>query len=404
MEATDLDQFRHARELNALRIVALARLGVAVVMIVAAHVGLKPKWPQFAWVPWAYGLIAVVAAVLLFTARSHYLVASRMQLVLVIIDVSAIFTFKVISADGAYVPLLVLTLLPIMVVLDVSWRRAAVALALIAVTFAVEIYTDPVMQTQIGFGRTTLATVVFVFLCCTVWLAVYAQGRQLDEIANLSASRQALLVDIMAASDEQQRMISEYIHDGPLQAVLMARQDITAALKKNPDIALERALTGLREATDQMRQATFELHPAVLGGAGLARALTQLSDANSERSGIDITADVGPSRSDATDATDAADAIVFAVARELLSNVVRHSRATRATLTLTVVDGSYHLDVADDGVGISPDAAVNRLRKGHIGLASQRARIEAAGGTLRIVDVPHGGARIAVTVPMAALT
>ncbi len=394
LEAADLDQIRHSRELNALRIVALARLGVAAVMIIATHVGLKPKWPQFSWVPYAYGVIAVVAVVLLFSTRSHYLVASRMQLVLVIIDVAAIFTYKIISADGAYVPLLVLMLLPIMVVLDVSWRRATVALAVIAGTFAVEIYTDPVMRDQIGFARMTLATVIFVFLCCTVWLAVYAQGRQLDEIARLSASRQALLVDIMTASDEQQRVISEFIHDGPLQSVLMARQDIMSVLKRNPDEALERALAGLRGATDQMRQATFELHPAVLAGAGLARAVTQLADANSERSGIDITTDIDYPNPDLTDP------IVFAVARELLSNIVRHSRATRATVTLKATDGVCHLDVVDDGIGIAADAAVNRLRKGHIGLASQRARIEAAGGTLQILEVPNG-THVAVTVPLA---
>ncbi len=395
MEAPDLDQIRHARELSALRIVALARLGVATVMIVAAHVGLKPKWLDFGWVPWVYGFVAICAAALLFSGKSHYLVVARMQLVLLIIDVTAIFIFKVVSADGAYVPLMVMMLLPIMVVLDVSWRRAAVALIVIAGTFTVEIYTDPVMRSQIGVGRMTLATVLFLFLCCTVWLAVYAQGRQLDEIAHLSASRQALLVDIMTASDEQQRTVSEYIHDGPLQSVLMARQDIVAVLKKRPDEALERALAGLREATDQMREATFELHPAVLAGAGLARALTQLADATSARSGIDITTEIDYPHSDATDP------IVFAVARELLSNVVRHSRATRATLTCKAVDGACHLDVVDDGIGLSAEAAARRLALGHIGLASQRARIEAAGGGMRIVPTSTG-THIAVCVPTAA--
>jgi two-component system NarL family sensor kinase len=180
---------------------------------------------------------------------------ARLQLALVILDVTAIFTYKVAAADGAYTPLLILTLLPIMVLLDVSWRRAAVALVVIAGTFAVEIFTDHVLLAQVGYGRATLLTVVFGFLCCTAFLAVRAQARQLDEITQLSASRQALLVDSMRASDDQQRRISEYIHDGPLQSVLMARQDLVSVLKKRPDEALERALAGLREATDQMREA-----------------------------------------------------------------------------------------------------------------------------------------------------
>ncbi|MGI9126447.1 MAG: sensor histidine kinase, partial [Mycobacterium sp.] len=321
------------------------------------------------------------------------LVISRTQLILLVIDVAAIFTYKVSTADGTYVPLLVLTLLPIMVVLDVSWRRAAAALVVIAATFAVEIFTDPMVIAEAGRGRAAMATVIFVFLCGTVFLAVFAQSRQLDEITDLSASRQELLVDLMTASDDQQRRISEYIHYGPLQSVLMARQDIVSVLKKQPSEALERALAGLQDATAQMREATFELHPAVLGGAGLGRAVQQLVTANSERSGIDITADIDYSGGDARDS------MVFAVARELVSNVVRHSKATRARVSLRGADGVCHLDVVDEGVGLSGQDVLQRLRQGHIGIASQRSRIEAAGGEMRVVPVPVG-THISVTLPM----
>lgn len=393
MPVNELDQIRRSRELAALRIVAAARLGVAAVMIAATYVGQKPKWPQFNWVPWFYAVAGVIAAVLLFSPVHPRLSIGRLQLILLILDVTAIFTFKIAAADGAYTPLLILTLLPIMVLLDVSWRRAAVALAVIAGTFAVEVFTDHVLLAQVGNGRAILLTVVFGFLCCTAFLAVRAQARQLDEITSLSASRQALLVDLMKASDEQQRRISEYIHDGPLQSVLMARQDVTSVQKKQPNEALERALTGLKDATDQMREATFELHPAVLAGAGLARAVQQIATANSARSGIDITTDID------YPVGNPVDPMVFSVARELVSNVVRHSKATRATVSLRAVDGVCRLDVVDDGVGISQQDALQRLREGHIGIASQRARIEAAGGEIRSLAVPSG-THIQVTVPL----
>lgn len=392
---SELELIRRARELAALRIVAVARLGVAAVMVAATFVGPAPKWRQFDWVPWVYAVVAVVAATLLFSGAHRRLMVPRTQLVLLVVDVVAIFTYKVAAADGAFVPLLVLSLLPIMVMLEVSWRRAAGALLVIAGTFAVEMYTDPVLLAGLGRGPATVATAIFGLLCCTAFLAVRAQSRQLDEIADLSVSRQALLVDLMTASDEQQRTISEYIHDGPLQSVLMARQDIVAVLKRHPDDALERALAGLKDATEQMREATFELHPAVLGGAGLGRALQQLVTASSARSGIDITAEIDYPGGDDRDP------MVFAVARELLSNVVRHSKATRARITLQCAEGAYRLDIVDDGIGISEEAARRRLGQGHIGLASQRARIEAAGGELRVLPAP-AGAHIAVTLPMAA--
>lgn len=397
VDGTEVDDVRRARELSAMRVVAVVRVGVAAVMIAAAKVGQPPKWPQFNWLPWLYAIVGVVAVVLLFSSAQRRLVVPRVQLGLLILDVAVIFTYKVCAADGTYVPLLVLTLLPIMVLLDVSWRRAAVALAVIAGTFAVEIFTDHVFLAEAGRGRAAMATAVFVFLCGTSFLAVRIQGRHIDEISRLSASRQALLVDLMAAAEDQQRRISEYIHDGPLQSVLMARQDISAVRKKQPDEGLDRALAGLKDATDQMREATFELHPAVLAGAGLARAVQQLATANSDRSGIDITTDID------YPVADLADPMIFAVARELLSNVVRHSRATRASISLRADDGVCRLDVVDDGVGMSAGDALHRLREGHIGIASQRARIEAAGGSMTSVAVPSG-THIAVRVPLTGQT
>ncbi|WP_444511661.1 ATP-binding protein, partial [Pseudomonas aeruginosa] len=76
------------------------------------------------------------------------------------------------------------------------------------------------------------------------------------------------------------------------------------------------------------------------------------------------------------------DPIVFGVVRELLSNVVRHSGATTASVRLGITDEKCVLDVADDGVGVTGDTMARRLGEGHIGLASHRARVDAAGGVL----------------------
>jgi two-component system NarL family sensor kinase len=93
------------------------------------------------------------------------------------------------------------------------------------------------------------------------------------------------------------------------------------------------------------------------------------------------------------------DPILFGVVRELLSNVARHSRAGAASVKLEVTDGVARMDVVDDGIGITADAAARRLAQGHIGLASHRARVQAAGGTLTIVDEPVG-AHLRVELPL----
>ena len=79
------------------------------------------------------------------------------------------------------------------------------------------------------------------------------------------------------------------------------------------------------------------------------------------------------------------DALLFSAARELLSNVVKHAGASRASIAVGLYGDSARLVVTDDGKGITDGARNKSLEAGHIGLHSQRLRIEAAGGTLTVV-------------------
>ena len=62
-------------------------------------------------------------------------------------------------------------------------------------------------------------------------------------------------------------------------------------------------------------------------------------------------------------------------------------------------NGSLELLVEDDGSGFPPELLTERLAEGHVGLASQRVRIEAAGGTMDIDSVAGAGTRVAIRLP-----
>ena len=57
------------------------------------------------------------------------------------------------------------------------------------------------------------------------------------------------------------------------------------------------------------------------------------------------------------------------------------------------------LAVEDDGRGFPPEELAERLANGHVGLASQRVRVEAAGGSMRIASSPGEGTRVAIRLP-----
>ena len=93
------------------------------------------------------------------------------------------------------------------------------------------------------------------------------------------------------------------------------------------------------------------------------------------------------------------DPLLFTAARELLTNVVRHSHASRLTVRLFEIGKEIELAVEDDGRGFPPERLAEQLADGHVGLASQRVRIEAAGGSMHIASSPGEGTRVAIRLP-----
>ena len=93
------------------------------------------------------------------------------------------------------------------------------------------------------------------------------------------------------------------------------------------------------------------------------------------------------------------DQLLFSAVRELVANVVRHAKARVLSVTLRPVGDEVLLVVEDDGAGLEPERLGERLADGHIGLASQRVRIESAGGHMSVVSRPGLGTRAEVRLP-----
>ncbi len=78
---------------------------------------------------------------------------------------------------------------------------------------------------------------------------------------------------------------------------------------------------------------------------------------------------------------------------------MRHAQATEVTLFLGEADGELELAVADNGRGFPIEQLAERLADGHIGLATQRVRVEAAGGRMDVVSSPGAGTRVVIHLP-----
>jgi two-component system NarL family sensor kinase len=397
----ELDRVRRAHQLRSYRFASVLRIGVVGLMVFAMVIGTnRSEWTRQSVLVVVYAAAAVCALILAFapfrrgTGKGRLSEMGRLEpFAFTVIDVVTLTVFQLLSTNGIS-PLLIMTMLPILVGLDVSSRRAGVVLAFSMGGFALAVLEDPEMVKDIGWAQAAFRFVLYGFLCATAFVVVRIEERHTRSVAGLSALREELLAQTMTASDLLHRRIAGSIHDGPLQDILAVRQDIVeldAAFPGDPRVG--RALTGLQDASKQLRQATFQLHPAVLEQVGLAAAVRQLASDAAQRSGIDVSTDIDyPIRNEI-------DPMVFGAVRELLSNVVRHSRANRASVTIGITDGTCVLRVKDDGVGLSGEAMARRLGEGHIGLASHRARVEAAGGTFVFLDSP-AGTHVCVKLPL----
>jgi two-component system NarL family sensor kinase len=139
----------------------------------------------------------------------------------------------------------------------------------------------------------------------------------------------------------------------------------------------------------------FELHPYVLEEAGLDAALRSLAQQAATRGRLDLRLDLRYRKHHVEDQ------LVFSAARELLANVVRHAEASRVTVRLAETNGNLELVVEDDGHGFPPERLAERLADGHVGLASQRVRVEAAGGHMDVASTPGTGTRVSISLPSA---
>jgi two-component system, NarL family, sensor kinase len=81
------------------------------------------------------------------------------------------------------------------------------------------------------------------------------------------------------------------------------------------------------------------------------------------------------------------------------AHVIEHAEATTVRVELGEVGDELALVVEDDGHGFNPKQLASRLADGHVGLASQRVRIEAAGGSMSVASGPGRGTRVEIRVP-----
>jgi signal transduction histidine kinase len=207
----------------------------------------------------------------------------------------------------------------------------------------------------------------------------------------------------LAVVDERER-ISKDLHDGIIQnmyAVGLSLEDVAELMDDDRAEAaarVERAIDAIHLSIQDIRNFIFGLRPELLEGTSLVVGLAALVEEYRHNTIVDLDLNVSqPVVEPPAEVT----GHLLAIVSESLSNVARHSRASRATLELENLadESGLELTIEDNGVGFDPAGVV---KLGHQGLANTRERAAGIGGTVTIHSQPGAGSRIVVRFPNRA--
>ena len=333
---------------------------------------------------WSGGLLAWV----------HLRDASeRLALAATGVDIAAISVLAVLSGGAFSHNRLAFFLVPVAVAFRFRPAITAVAVVVTVAAYVTQALLHPAADEPEAtrFILTQAGFLAWIGAAC-VWLSLLL-GRRTEQVALLAESRSRLLADALEAEQRERKTLAEALHDHAIQNLLSARHELEEAGESVTHPALERADSALTDTVGQLREAVFELHPYVLEEAGLEAGIRSVAQQAASRGDFELRLELSASDPGRHDQ------LLFSAARELLANVVQHAGAKRVTVRLTSTAEGLELVVEDDGRGFPPERLAERLAEGHVGLASQRVRIEAAGGTMQVVSTPGGGAKAEIHLP-----
>ncbi|MBS3956507.1 MAG: GAF domain-containing sensor histidine kinase [Clostridiales bacterium] len=209
--------------------------------------------------------------------------------------------------------------------------------------------------------------------------------------------------NVLLASERDR--IAREMHDGISQSLFSISLGLEVCRKqvlRDPKVVaarLEELQDELTVSMAELRRVIYDLRPAKLAELGLAASIEQwIKEATAGRP---LTGSLVV-RGDSRLVSGATEACLYRVAKEAISNVVRHSGASSFEALLDYHAHSVILLVADNGNGfdLKEARAAAAHRRGSLGLYSIGYRVRAEGGTVRVRSVPGEGTQVRVEIPL----
>lgn len=233
-----------------------------------------------------------------------------------------------------------------------------------------------------------------------------ANRKEQSRLLRQSRLQQRKLRDLshrmLTAQEEERKRISRELHDVIAQNLMVINVHLALLMRiASTDPAsipqqIARTLIIVGKAVESVHHFARELRPTVLDDLGLIPALQAYLKDYMANTGIRVNLHVS---ANIDQAAGVARTVLYRVAQEALSNVARHSKASRAEISIESLGAVIRMKITDYGLGFQPDEKSGPKKRSRLGLIGMRERIEMIGGTFRVDSAPGGPTTVVVEIP-----
>jgi signal transduction histidine kinase len=253
-------------------------------------------------------------------------------------------------------------------------------------------------------GQLGIALVVGLgTLLLTSMYASRLESRLRDQMArdaDVSHELQAAAGKVLTAQEEERRTIARELHDEVGQVLTAIKVELDVAQREIANgggsaATLAEAQTITDGALQTVRNLSQLLHPATLDDLGLPAAIDSALRGLARRQ--EIRAELHQQGLSGRLPREV-ELAAYRIVQEALTNIGKHSQATRCAVHLTQLDDRLLIEVEDNGIGFIEDTDRPIIARG-LGLVSIRERTSRLGGSFNILSTPGHGTRLVVSLP-----
>lgn len=245
----------------------------------------------------------------------------------------------------------------------------------------------------------TVSLVVLLLLVQTGLIVLLLLGRR--KRTKLVQELHLLSGRLITAQEDERKRIARELHDDVTQLLALHSIELDqfspSAVSPEDRSRIRDLSAKASEIATEVHNIAHRLHPSKLNHLGLLPAVRELCRDVTLRHGLDVqVAEEGVPADLGSDLT----LCLYRVIQESLANVLRHSGASHALVSLQRREREITLKIADDGRGFDP--ATVPASHG-IGLFSMRERLRLVSGRMSVCSQPGAGTEVTVIVPVQAM-